>query len=37
MTINGIVKMKGPSREGTRRLKMRYVGKIEGYMIDLEE
>jgi len=28
MTINGIVEMKGPSREGTRRLEMRYVGKI---------
>jgi len=28
--------MKGPSREGTRRLEMRYMGKIKGYMIDLE-
>ena len=28
--------MKGPSRGGTRRLEMRYVGKIKGYMIDLE-
>jgi len=37
MTINGIVEMKGPSRGGTRRLEMSYVGKIEGYMIDLEE
>ena len=36
MMINGIVKMKGPSSGGTRRLKMRYVGKIKGYMIDLE-
>jgi hypothetical protein len=30
MTINGIVEMKEPSRGGTRTLKMRYVGKIEG-------
>ena len=36
MTINWIVKMKGPSRGGTRRLEMRYMGKIKGYMIDLE-
>ena len=36
MTINGIVEMKEPSRGGTRTLKMRYLGKIKGYMIDLE-
>jgi len=36
MMINGIVKMKGPSRGGTRRLKMRYMGKVKGYMIYLE-
>jgi len=28
--------MKGPSSGGTRRLEMRYMGKIKGYMIDLE-